>query len=66
MYTITNIDDIVRQYNTEAEFIKICQGIFHENEDDNDSPLEGKVPTTVKACINYIKTYCDDLLLEVG
>src|ERR1700759_2098566 len=63
--TITNIDGVKWEFNTDEDFISFTQGIYTENEltgatESDDIPVR---PETFEECEHYIEEYCGNLLL---
>lgn len=66
--TITNIDNVKWDFDTDEEFIKFTQGIYTENEltgatEVGDIPVK---PITFEDCEEYIQDYCGNLLLVIA
>jgi hypothetical protein len=52
------LDNGVKRFISEEEFVKFCQLIFHENE-SHDTPLNR--PETYLQSIEYLRLYCDNI-----
>lgn len=61
---VTNIDDIVKTFNTETEYIQYCQLIYGENEEYTEPEHLPVFPNSVQEGDDYIEEFCDGLLLE--
>jgi hypothetical protein len=59
MYKITNIDDIVKVFKTDAELTNFARRIAVENEDEDLSI------TCIGEAKDYFENYCPDLELEI-
>lgn len=55
--TVTNIDCIEKVFTNDADLIEYTQGIFDENEVDNEVGLIK--PATVLESLKYIVTYTE-------
>lgn len=64
IYTVENIDGIVKEFTTDEDFINYAQTIFIENEEPGT--FLHLHPTSVETAEHYIKTYCDNLELEIS
>lgn len=63
--TVTNIDNIVKTFNTDEEFLEYAKSIYKENEDGNPYPSEIHwLPENIQQATEYIEEYCSDLTLE--
>ena len=63
--TVTNIDNVKWEFDTDEQLIAFTQVIYNENEltgatDIEDIPIR---PTTFEECESYIENYCGNLLL---
>ena len=64
MRTVTNIDDIKKEFHTDEEFLKYAQQVYKENEEKNIYPSEIHwMPDNIQQAVEYIYEYCDDLTL---
>lgn len=64
MKQVTNIDGIIKTFNTDAEFLEYVRVIYKENEDGQ--PYESEIhwiPENIQQAIEYIGEYCPDLEL---
>lgn len=63
--TVTNIDGIVKTFETDQEFIDYAKLIYKENEEGQpyDSELHW-LPENIQQATEYIHEYCPDLILE--
>lgn len=65
MYKITNIDDVVKYFYNEIDFINYAQEIFRENEAETEVEDIPKCPETINECVYYLETYCSNLTLII-
>ena len=64
-YKVTNIDDVVKTFATDKEFLKYAKAIYKENEDGQPYPSEIYwMPENVQQAKEYIHEYCQNLTLE--
>ena len=63
IYTVTNIDGVVKEFTTDNDFINYAQIIFDENEEPDTYLIR---PNGVERAENYINTYCSNLELNIG
>lgn len=64
MKTVTNIDGIVKTFNTDTEFLEYARMIYKENEEGNDYDSELHfMPEHIGNSLEYIHEYCGDLEL---
>ncbi len=64
MRTITNIDNLIFSFETDADFLKYVRAIYRENEYGQLYPSEIHwLPENVQQATEYIVEYCPDLLL---
>jgi len=64
MKQVTNIDGIIKTFNTDAEFLEYVRTIYKENEDEQ--PYKSEIhwlPENVQQATEYIVEYCPDLEL---
>ena len=66
MRIVTNIDNIVKNFATDEEFLEYVKVIYKENEDE-DGPFGPSVfhwlPENIQQATEYIVEYCPDLNL---
>lgn len=63
--TVTNIDGIVKEFKTDADFLEYAMVIYAENENDNIYPSEIHfMPENAQQATEYIHEYCDNLELQ--
>lgn len=55
-YSITNVDGIVKNFDTDQEFIEYTKSVFKENEEPDTPLLE---PQSIDDCKSYLEAYCD-------
>lgn len=58
MYKITNIDDVVKTFNNDAELIHYVRNVAVENEDEDMSII------CLDEALEYLEIYCPDLKLK--
>ena len=64
MYIVKNIDDVIKEFDTDDSFIEYARVIYKENEDGNPYPSEIHwLPDNIKNAIEYIHEYCPELEL---
>jgi hypothetical protein len=64
MRTVENIDNIVKFFHNDEEFIEYAKLIYKENEDE-DFPSEIHfLPENINNAAEYIEEYCPDLILK--
>lgn len=64
MYTVTNIDNIVKTFNSDEELLAYARVIYKENEDSNPYPSEIHwLPENIYQAKEYLHEYCPDLEL---
>lgn len=62
--TVTNIDGVVKVFQTDEEFIKYARLVYKENEEGNIYPSEIHwTPENIQQAVEYIHEYCDNLTL---
>lgn len=65
MYTITNIDGIIKTFQSDTELLTFAQKIYRENEDDQPYPSTIHwLPENIQQAKEYIHEYCDNLDLK--
>lgn len=65
MYRVTNLDNVVKTFSSDEEFLKYAQAIYKENEDGQPYPSEIHwLPENIQQAKEYIHEYCDNLKLE--
>lgn len=65
MYTVTNIDNVVKTFETDEQLLEYAQKIYSENEDGN--PYWSEIhwqPENIQQAKEYIHEYCPELKLE--
>lgn len=63
--TVTNIDGIVKTFDTDEKFIEYVKVIYSENEDGQPYPSEIHwMPENIQQATEYIVEYCPDLELN--
>lgn len=64
MRTVKNIDNIIKTFHTDEDFLKYVQAIYKENEDGEPYPSEIHwLPENIQQATEYIVEYCPDLEL---
>lgn len=65
MYSVTNIDNVVKYFASDLEFVNFARRIYRENEEDQPYPSEIHwLPENVQQATEYIHEYCDNLTLN--
>jgi len=64
--TVTNIDNVKWEFDTDEQFIGFTQGIYMENEAETEPEDMPEYPETFEECEHYINEYCGNLLLQTA
>jgi len=65
MRRVTNIDNVVKTFDTDQEFLDYARNVYDENE--NGQPYPSEIywkPENIQQATEYIVEYCPDLVLE--
>lgn len=60
--TVTNIDEVTKEFTNAKDFVDYITIIHKENEEDSPSI---PVPETVDQAIEYVIEYCSNLMIIV-
>lgn len=61
---IQNIDDVIKTFNTDDEFMDYVRKVYKENEDANLYPSQIHwLPENIQQAKEYIEEWCTDLIL---
>jgi len=64
MRTVTNIDGLVKVFETDEEFLTYARSTYKDNEEGNPYPSEIHwMPENIQQAEEYIHEYCQDLEL---
>lgn len=58
IYQVENVDNIVKEFSNDRDFVEFVNNIQEENSDKF-------ILQTTQQCINYINEFCDNLILEI-
>ena len=64
MKSIKNIDDVIKTFNNDDEFLNYVKDVYKENEDGQ--PYKSEIhwlPENIQQATEYIVEYCPDLEL---
>lgn len=62
--TVTNIDNVQKEFSTDESFIEYVRKVYNENEDGQPFSSEFHwPPDNIQQAIEYIVEYCPDLIL---
>jgi hypothetical protein len=65
MYKVTNIDNVVKTFSSDAELLDYARKIYKENEEGDPYPSEIHwMPENIQQAKEYIHEYCSDLTLD--
>jgi NAD-dependent SIR2 family protein deacetylase len=64
-YRVTNIDGVVKEFDSDQDFLDYAQKVYKENEEGQPYPSEIHwSPENLQQATEYIEEYCSDLTLE--